>query len=599
MITIPNTNRQYIQTNKSDILGNLYATFNCDFDRNVGNIALGKRLVINTRTSDVAEITSYPVGFRYFYNGTDSAYYTIAGASNVGYLFKGGSVLEPTGFSKVTTGASGTPIATVDSTTSDLETGFGNMYISSASEGKVYCLDSANAWTTLTAGSAGYFTALCYFPFQNRMYASKSGNLIQSWDSTNTPIVSPTNTYALTLPNGTIITWIRAASDRLWIGTVSQSGGKGFIYEWNGVDTQFTRSYRIEASGALACVVKDDIPYVIDSNGALLVWNGGTFVKLSSFRKRKNKVFFNSFSKTNYRFIHPNGMAIIQGQIHILADLTNYDASNHLGTQDDCNPSGVWVYDEDTRSLKHKYSFGLAKQSETITDYGQIRIYGAGALSEILTTQSSPVTTDGTFLAGCSYYTSATATSSGIFYDNNDDDLKKSGFFITSEINSANLQDAWNKVYVNHKDFLDTADRIVVKYRTEEDEPLEAVITWSSTTSFVTANSSAGDYEVGDEVQVVQGLGSGVSAHITNIQLADSASYIVTLDETFTGATGTSQVRFQKWKKAGTIQDTENFDELPLGVASSIIQLKLFMQWTGGNEFEKLTITNQPHRKYE
>lgn len=604
MIQIPNSSKQFIQTNDSDVAGNIYATKNCDFDSNKGKIQLGKRLLLNTGTADVAEITSYPVGFRFFNNGSDSSFYTIAGASNVGYVFK--SLAIDANFSKVTT--SGAP-ADIDYLYSDIETAFGELYVTSAVSQKAYYLNASNAWASVNSvGGTGMPMMLCRYG--GRMYCSKNGTQIQSWDSSHT-LVSPSATtsntteYAVNLPDlSQNITWMRPATRGIFIGTLSRSGDKGYVYFWDGRSTQITSSYRMKSGGALAAVIDNDVPLIMDTNGALLDWNGGTFsVKDSIFRK-SNKPLFNPYSASNQRFIHPNGMSIINGKPHMLLDLTNYDVTGHGGTQEDCNPSGIWVYDEETKSLKHKHSFGLTKSSDTITDYGQFRIRGAGALSEILTAQS-PITTNGTFLAGATLYPDATTISSistgGIFYEDSNDTLKKAGYFITPKVyagaDKLSITDAWGKAYLFHDKFLNASDKSIVKYRTVEDTPTEGTITWTSTTTF-TSTLDLSSYAVGDEVEPLQGLGSGLCSHITNISYS-APTYTVTVDETYTGATGTSRARFSKWIKAGTIQDLNDFDEVPVTSVSSWIQFKVFAIWTGKNQISKLAITNQVSQKME
>ncbi|MFK5284045.1 hypothetical protein ACI3PL_31150, partial [Lacticaseibacillus paracasei] len=65
-------------------------------------------------------------------------------------------------------------------------------------------------------------------------------------------------------------------------------------------------------------------------------------------------------------------------------------------------------------------------------------------------------------------------------------------------------------------------------------------------TSYWTANTGA-------EVEITQGLGSVKCAHIINTSLA-GGTWTVTVDETFTSATGTSKARFAFWNKMGVIQ---------------------------------------------
>ncbi len=603
MITIPGVDKLLYQTNQSSILGNVYATKNIDTDSNEGVIQLGKRMLLNTATADVSELTSYPVGFKYF----ASAYWTVAGASGTGYPFKASAITG--NFTKVVNGGSISGLVTTfDSIYSDIEiTGFGantELNISTASGANIYWTQDGLTWNAMGAGGAGSPMMMCFYA--SRGYVTKNGYQIQSWDSSHT-VASPSsttsnsNSYAVNLPDSSLkITWLRPTTKGIFIGTVNVNGGKGYVYFWDGVSTQVNSQFRMKSGGALSALIENDVPLIMDSNGSLLDWNGGTFLPLDNIYRKMNKPLFNPYSTSNQRFIHPNGMSIIKDKPHLLLDLTNYDVSSHLGTQEDCNPSGIWIFDRETKSLKNKYSFGLSKSGGTVTDYGAFRIFGAGGISDILTAQS-PITTNGTFLAGCSYYTDATTTTSGIFYDDNNDTLQKAGYFVSSIIQSGadrqSITDTWGKIYAFHKKFLSASDRIVIKYRTVEDVPTEGAITWTNSTSFTTALDLS-TYSIGDEVEVLSGIGSGLCSHITAIQ-ATSGGYMVDVDQTYTSATGTSRARFAKWTKAGTIQDLVDFDEVSAQTSSTFVQIKVFMIWSGRNELYKTVITNQVSQKAE
>lgn len=590
MIKIPPQNK-WTQPNNSDIFGSIYASRCLDLTANVGKLNVGSRLILNTSNDTVTEITDVPSAFRYFNNGSDSSYYTIAGTGGTGYVFKGGSTLG-SNFSKVTT--AGSPSA-VDSLYSDMELAFGKLYISNGATNTVYSLNSSNTWaSSITAGSTAYFNAMTYYA--GRMYITKLGNLIQSWDSTEA-VTSPTsfpntNSNAIRLGDGEVITFLRSSSNRIWIGTINQSGGKGYIYSWDGSQPSINSAYRLESAGALACVIKDDIPYVMDANGSLLAWNGGTFKAIASLNRINDKALYNPYYANNERFIHPNGMTLNhRGKINFLIDATNYDVSNHNGTQEVTLPSGVWEYDPDI-GLYHKHSVGLSTLAGDIVDYGQTRIFQAGALSEIITSQASPITTNGTFLAGVSYYTDATTVRNGIFYDNSLDTLQKSGYIITPKIFSPNIEDEWQSLYVRHKKLLNASDKFVIKHRNVDDEPTEATITWISRALFTTT-ADISDYVAGDEVEIVQGKAGGKCMHITTIQF-DGTTYTVNVDESMTGAWGTAKARFQKWTKGcEQTSQLERYIKCNVGQKSTWVQFKIWFLFTGNNEIDDLILTNK------
>lgn len=604
MIKIPSDgSKLFVQRNDSDILGTIFATMNCDFDINKGSIHLGKRLIVNMNTADIADLAGYPVGFKVFDNGTGEKIYTACGVvgAAAGTVLQGG--VDPT---QAFTSLRGTGAPTAcDSSISDLEVFNGKLYVTADTQ-HIYSLNVSNSWSDFSSTSTvnGFPRPLCVF--KDRMYSIIHGYQVISFDTSNTvaaPSASNSNTNsfccnlidsASTTDLPIASTFIRASASRLWIGTVSLIGGKGYVYAWEGSTPTPTAAYRLQSTGALACVIFNDTPYIIDSNGDFLYWNGGTFLKLTGFNRRMKKQFINPSAKANNRFIHPNGMAVIDGKIHILVDLTNNDATGHAGTQEYCNPSGVYVYDEDTKSLRHKYSIASAKAAGLITDYGQFRIKGAGGIAEMVTNKDYPTNiSNGSILVGADYYTDATTSTSGIFYDDTNDTLAKNGYFIIPKIFSDQVADKFRRAFLIHQKFLNSTDNMIVKYRSVDETPTETTITWTTTTSFTYPNSFP-LYAIGDEVEVIQGIGSGKCSKITNIQ-AGSGTYIVTVDKTYTGATGTSKARLMKWILAGTINDLKSFGSANFGegITNPWIMLKIIMDWVGNNEFNELMIINE------
>ena len=596
-INIPGKKRQWIQPNTSDVLGTIYASKNIDLTTNVGKVRVGQRLYLNTGTGDVAELNSYPAGFRIFNNGTNQIW-TIAGSSGTGYVFNNGALTLTSSFSKVTT--SGAP-TNIDSTLSDIEVLDGNLYVT-ANDSKAYYVGSGGSWSNISSGlgGAGFFNGLC--SYKGRMYAIKAGIVITSWSSSGGTPGSPAtigNAYTVSISTDAtnqVITWMRAASNYIWIGTVNLQGGKGYVYRWDGISANWNNTYRLESAGALSCVIKDDVPYIMDTNGTLLAFNGGTFIELATLNRLTNKNLFNPFNKTAQRYIHPNGMAVINGNICALIDGAYFDAAKPNNSQELTIPSGVWEYTKET-GLYPKHSFGLMKSGGTLNDHGQTRIFGAGALSEIITGQSA-FTTDGTFIAGASYYTDASTTTSGIFYNNRNDDSQKAAWLITPKLYSSTVTDTFERVIARFRKFLNSSDRIVIKSRSIESDFTQITGTWTSTTTFTTSTDVTG--MVGYEVEVVQGAGSGKCSHIVSV--SGSGTYTVTVDETYAGCTsGTMLCRVQQWNKNGVYaaqtRSSYPFMTQNKSQSSNWIQYKIWMQFTGRDELEDLYIINQTNMK--
>ncbi len=598
MINIPKNTSTSIgplwnQPNNSDVNGSLWASFNIDVEENEGKLRIGKRMLRAYGTVDSSDVTGSPVGFKFFNDASGDSIWTCMGA----YVWEADNLNTITGaFSKDTN--TGTPTDCAANTT-DIEVFNGNLYVATASAVK-YIVGGGSSWST--ASGLGGFVSNSLCVYGNRLYCG-GGSTIRSLDTGN--VVASSGTYTLTLPDISFyITFLRASSNRIWIGTVNRGGGKGYIYEWDGSASQVTKSYRLEASGALSCVIKDDIPYVMDSNGNLNVWNGGTFTKLTGLNRRNNKLLNNPLSTTNNRFIHPNGMSIVKGKINMLIDGRDYDSSTaSLQTVEETIPSGIYEYDQN-KGLIHKYSIAPTLASDTITDYGHARLSAVGGLAEF-NLPSTNANRNGTFLVGAGYFSDATTAKYGVFYDDSNDAKQKAGYFITTKIYAADengnpsVQNIWATVYTLYKNLLNSSDKVVIKYRVVENDPIEATITWTATTTFTTTTNISAYWitGTGGEVEILNGIGSGRCSHIISI-VNNAGTYTVTVDETYTGATGTAKARFQSWIKRDSISynnSTPNgvtFQQSGFNDLSNWIQFKVWMLFTGKDEIEKMIIIN-------
>lgn len=577
MILIPSQNKQFTQNNKSDLLGNIWSSFNLDLSSNPGRIRLSPRLMVSSEQAFVSTISSAPCAFKFYNN----AYWAVAGTK----VHTNSSTSLQASFTADAT--SSTP-TTCDVTVSDMEVFNSELYVSTASN-TLYYYDGAS-WSSISIGSASTDTHMMT-TYSGYLYWSTLQNKIYQIDTSHTSSLKLT---IGTTSGENVITWMRAASNRIWIGTVNTLGGKGYVYEWDGVSRQVSRAYRLESQGALACSIKDDIPYIVDTNGRLLVYSGGTFQEVARF-PTGTLFLTKSTSSVNDRFIHPNGMSVIEGKINILI---NNKGGDYAATIKENLPSGIWEYDPNI-GLYHKYAptYYDDDGGSPITDYGQNKISAVGALADFKKADSSS-SANGSFLAGITLYTNVSSTNSAIMIDDSNDTVQKYGYFVTTWIDSANLKDTWNKIYTTYRKFLDSSDKIVLKYRQIEDNPTEISITWSSTNSFTTTTDLSGN--VGDEIEILQGQGGGLCAHITNVTTFGS-TYIVTIDETLANITNgnTAKARLQSWIKIGSITDlTTESKELSFDSSvSERIQLKVCMLFKGKDQLHRVALINVENQK--
>lgn len=615
MIPIPDPKTKiWNQPGFGDTQGTFWKSFNLDVNENEGKVRLAKRMILNTSSDDVGTMGGVPVGFRAF--GSGSHVYTAAGTGGTGYVFKTSVNAIDAAFAK--DAISGSP-TTVDSAYSDIDILNGQLFVTTTSQAVYYLNNAESTWNSFNAVSSDSNKPHMLCTFGGRMYMTYAGNSIISWDSSASPsAASAGGQYTLSLQTDTSnsqITWIRPASDRIWIGTVNKQGGKAYIHSWDGSSNQVTTSYRLRASGALACTILNDVPYVMDSNGTLLAWNGGTFVETSYLNTQNNRYLYNALGATNLRFIHPNGMAVINGCVHLLMDGRAYDGAT--GNPDTFSqiyfvPSGVYEFDTlsggtfnvfQNKGMIHKYSITLAHAADAITDYGQNRLKGVGAIAELAFLQNS-TPYNGTFLIGASYsddVSSSGGTKFGIWYDNILDTKQKAGYFITPKIYSPNVTENWQKLFVQARDLLTSGDKIVIKHRIKDTPATEAVVIPTSSSQFTYAGDLTGSVAVGDEIEFVQATNSGICCHVIAISYNGSSTTTVTVDETITAnSPHTSKISYQKWTKAKVMSySMPNAAEVAVGKIGSWVQFKLWMLWTGQNEVEQLLVANAPNQEVQ
>ena len=188
-------------------------------------------------------------------------------------------------------------------------------------------------------------------------------------------------------------------------------------------------------------------------------------------------------------------------------------------------------------------------------------------------------------------------------------DTENRGHFITSKLLSAQLQDTWSKLYLKHKNLSTEFDKIIVKYRTDNNEPLtrikettDGVITWTDSDTFTTTDAQWADVLADDEVEIIQGTGAGYLAHVSSISEA-GGTYTVNIDETIKNLTATETGRAvaSRWIKLNAFDSTslpndEGYFEVVLGKKSKSIQFKVELR--GENvEIEEILVANELFRQ--
>lgn len=589
----------FLQTNRSDDLGSIWSSFNLDFQSNLGATRLAQKLVTSTTSADDADL-GCPTAFELF----DGRWWSICGAR----VFKNSSLLLIGSYSEdASTGAQ----TNYGKEESDLAL-FNGLLWSTTTSG-LYSKDAngggTGTWTSRDSMTSSRFHGMTYFKKFNQLYYADTTTNISSIDTSYNVYNSPTTqAYCINLGSEvSSISAITSGSQFIWIGTCINSNSAqaystdAVIMQWDGITDQVTQEYKIQAGSVLAITVFNDVPYALDSEGRILKYTGYSFEEIQ--RLPINRTLLASATNTGDNApTHFNGFIATKNNT-LLVNVNNLNGDN-TGTITENLPSGIWELDLSTLNFTHKYSPTLkAVGSSTITDYGQNRVSNAGAI-KFNTASSESSSGRSTIAAGFTYYTDATTTASAIFLDSpvnrtTPTEGQKRGYFVTTWFNTKEVQDKFERLWDIHKRFLTSTDKIVYKYRLIEEDPIQATITWTSTTTFTTttdvsayAPTATGfNGTTGGEVEVLQGTGSGSCTHISSIT-ENAGTYTVTLDTAVTGVTGTAKARFQKWIKlypdvTGLVKSWES---LAIGGSNTQIQIKCCMEFTGDMEFHRLAI---------
>jgi hypothetical protein len=439
---------------------------------------------------------------------------------------------------------------------------------------------------------------LDYSKTRNRLYYISSHYTIDSVDILD--VVTSAGAYSINLVTDAIPTTMVSSSSSTWIGMNSvidisstySKNLKGEILLWDAFSSQIDKRFEFPSAGILAMAVVKDIPYAVDTNGRILKYNGFHFEEITRFPMEDR--LLNNSASYNAKFIHANGMVATKNDT-ILFNINNLN-ENDTSTINENFPSGIWELDLNTFNLTHKHSFSLkAKDSSTVNDYGQNRVSAVGA---ILVNSLAEDSASGRpeLLAGATYYTNASDTASAIFITSpidagTDYEGQKRGYFVTTWFESPQITSNWTRLWATFKKMLNATDKMIFKDRLDDDEPVEATITWVTQTTFTTTTDVSA-YE-GFEAEIIQGTGSGACCDITDVS-EDGGTYTVTIRSEVPVTATTAKARFQKWIYLGEIaSQTLAYGSLPIIANDVRIQIKGILEWTEDNEFTKMAIVSK------
>lgn len=591
MYVIPSKEtKKLAQPNTGDTGGNLWSTFNINLSKNKGRVLSTRSLAVTRSTDETTSTMKLPIAFAYF------DYFNTGEPLFISYAAKMFTTTTPwTGWNAF--GSTGEPNITTDKYADvDMKVFNGKLYATTTDVSSHYLkrLAPIGTWTNIaTIGSGDIEDLHILEVYANRLYWTQDNYKIFSMNTAETTVTSGSYTLQLTGRNGHI-SWVKAGSNRIWIGWTSSDGSRGSVFEWDGQsENLYSKEYKIEAQGSCTCVIKNDIPYVLDVEGRLLAFNGSNFQEVARLPISNNDYPVSNYIKNSgIKLSHFNGSILLRDQMLFLINPSLPRSDRYL---ENCQ-AGIWEYTQES-GLTHKYSVSSTKVGASVTEYGQQDLLEVGAMFDGFTTNDNiteSTTRQGQILFGARSNQTSSPFIIGI--DNTLDDVKKSSYIITQWLESQQIDDVWKNIIIKYRKLLETSDKIKVKYRTVKiDAPLIG-FAWTSTTT-LTVNSTIWseivNYDAGDEIEIMSGNGSGKCVNITNITNAGT-TYTVTIDESITSASGSSLGKFQHWIKLPEIQNKTQFAQLPLPQYNkdTQIQVKVIMEFTGENELHEIIVVN-------
>jgi len=240
-------------------------------------------------------------------------------------------------------------------------------------------------------------------------------------------------------------------------------------------------------------------------------------------------------------------------------------------------------------------------------DFGQLYLSGVQGAVSVGTNRSigdSMYYYDMLIGASCSHKTTTQYDTGCITLK----DTENRGYFITSKLQSQQLQEDWQKIFIKHSTLNTALDKIVVKYRTDNQDPItklansnDGTITWTDSDTFTTTDTQWENVLAGDEVEVVQGAGSGYLLHVSSIS-ESSGTYTVNLDEAVKNisASDTGRAFVSRWTKlttltSDTITNEDGYSDIAVGVKSKSIQFKIELRGEDV-EIEEILVAHTLHK---
>lgn len=366
MIRIPSVDtKQWQQLNNGELFGNLYSTYNCNFDTE-GLLKQSRAPISIYSNADDANFLT-PLAFGN--NGSNIYVLTEDGVFTVQW-----NVSDPI-IEQVTT--------TDQPTFSQFSDGimWNNNFYCAGGDLKYY---TGSVWTDTGAGG-GTTTPITLAVFESLNYLAMGyGSQVELYNDTHTLVET------LVLPSEYWITSIRYRDQKLYIGTRHRYLGEAKLFVWNGNGAAAQSAYGVQSDWIFSITEYQSSIALVTKNGQLLRFNGGGFDSLANFPVYHTNRLWNYSDASSGSSYGVMGSVRNRGMI-AMGDVLYINVTNEIRNQGiqrtvdgyylDNMPSGVWCYDPKVK-LYH-YAGQTADKYTT---------YTASSLSDSTLTLSSDTT---------------------------------------------------------------------------------------------------------------------------------------------------------------------------------------------------------------
>lgn len=515
--SIPNSEKQVIQSNEGDYKGNLHATFNIDLDSNPGTIKTSKRLtrVVDSTlwgTDDIIQALQIH----------DARYYIATSQGVFSCSVDDDPTVEGNWTATSTLGLEDLGLET------DLTSFAGLLLISLGVDIMSWNGSTKNNdwWTTVAGGTA--------------LTGSKTHILEVLRTGADTLFITDGNKvrYYNTAAAGTIITLdpfmtadcFTPGLDKMWVGTLTEVENTAYVYEIQVGNTVPSQAYGVDGRVCLSMFTYKNTPFVITERGYIQAFNGAGFETVAQFPwAGQSKVMEGcrpglvQDSPTS-RAIHPKGVQVVGKYAFIFVNADDEYSTNNLSPR---GASGVWVLNLETYSLTHRFSL-----TNATTDVGVHKIDRSGPI--LITNTPETRLMVGGSISG----------TEGVWME---DGETPTGYYVTVRHEADSIADAYEAA-VTKVDTLETGESVTVKYKDTVVPNFPLLlddITWLNANQFTVVDTLT-DVEVGHEVEITAGFYAGSLCTITAIE--GGGTKTVTVDTSFGVLNSLSDIQIDNWK---------------------------------------------------